>query len=90
MTGPDTGVLIEARDLAVGYSGQPILEGIDFAIERGRYVGIIGPNGGGKTTLLRTILGLLPVVAGRLVVALVERSRECSAGNSGRCTPDVE
>lgn len=51
--------VIELSDINFSYNGEPILKGISFAIEKGEYAGVIGPNGGGKTTLLRIILGLL-------------------------------
>lgn len=50
---------IELNDINFSYSGEPILKGVSFTIKKGGYAGIIGPNGGGKTTLLRIILGLL-------------------------------
>ena len=55
---------IEVRDLHVSYGAQEVLGGIAFAIPPGQVVGVIGPNGGGKTTLLKAILGLVPLVRG--------------------------
>lgn len=49
---------VEARNVCFKYTRVPVLEHISFCIEKGDYVGIIGPNGGGKTTLLKLILGL--------------------------------
>lgn len=60
--------LVEANDLAVGYDGSPVLSGVDFEIDRGTTVGVLGPNGGGKTTLFRALLGRLPALAGSLEV----------------------
>lgn len=57
MSGPNT--CIEVRDVNFGYAGNPILEDITFDVKEGEYLGIIGPNGGGKTTLFKVILGLL-------------------------------
>ncbi|MCC6502671.1 MAG: metal ABC transporter ATP-binding protein [Deltaproteobacteria bacterium] len=57
MTGPAT--CIEVRDVSFGYAGNPILQDITFDVREGEYLGIIGPNGGGKTTLFKVILGLL-------------------------------
>jgi zinc transport system ATP-binding protein len=50
--------LIELKDVSFSYGGEPVLEHINLAINAGEYVGVIGPNGGGKTTLIRLILGL--------------------------------
>jgi ABC-2 type transport system ATP-binding protein len=50
--------LIEARGLRKSYGKTTALAGVDFRIEEGRIVGLIGPNGSGKTTALKSILGL--------------------------------
>jgi ABC-type Mn2+/Zn2+ transport system ATPase subunit len=66
---PDQPPLIEASGLAVAYDGgPPALEAVTLSIPRGMRVGILGPNGGGKTTLLRTLLGELRPAAGSLAV----------------------
>jgi zinc transport system ATP-binding protein len=49
---------VEIRDLRLSRGGVSILDGIDLAVEAGRFIGVIGPNGGGKTTLLRALIGL--------------------------------
>ena len=74
--------LVAADGLAVGYGGAPVLRDVAFRIDGGERVAVLGPNGGGKTTLFRSILGELPPLRGTLVVggrcALVpqtERSR---------------
>jgi zinc/manganese transport system ATP-binding protein len=59
---------IVARDLAAGYAGQLVWRHASFAIEPGSFTAILGPNGGGKSTLIRTILGLLPPSQGQLDV----------------------
>ncbi len=61
--------LIEAEGLAVGYGGPPAIAGASFALAAGQRLALLGPNGGGKTTLLRALLGELRPAAGRLVVA---------------------
>lgn len=50
---------IELRDVWVYRRREPVLEAVTFAVEVGHFLGIIGPNGGGKTTLLKVILGLV-------------------------------
>ena len=52
-------VAVETRSLSVSYGqGPPVLADVDLSVERGQFVAIAGPNGGGKTTLLRLILGI--------------------------------
>ena len=51
--------LAKLEDIWVYYDGLPALEGVSLTIEQGDFLGIIGPNGGGKTTLLKVILGLI-------------------------------
>jgi manganese/iron transport system ATP-binding protein/manganese/zinc/iron transport system ATP- binding protein len=56
--------LVECRDLAAGYGGEPVLRGVTFAAEAGESVAVLGPNGGGKTTLFRALLGEIAPAAG--------------------------
>jgi ABC-type Mn2+/Zn2+ transport system ATPase subunit len=74
--------VIVAEGLAVGYGGPPVLEDVAISVRRGERVGVLGPNGGGKTTLFRALLGELRPAAGTLgvggrcaTVAQTERSR---------------
>lgn len=50
---------VELRAVTAGYDGRAALEGVDLAIQRGSLLAIFGPNGGGKTTLLKLIAGVL-------------------------------
>ena len=50
--------------------GPPVLRDVDLAVERGEFLAVAGPNGGGKTTLLRLVLGLEEPTAGRVEVFL--------------------
>ncbi len=54
-----TGALLEARDLQTYYGASHVLRGVDFRVARGETVGLMGRNGMGKTTLLRSMLGLV-------------------------------
>lgn len=60
--------LIEFRNAQLGYGRDVVLRDVNLVIERGDFLGIVGPNGSGKTTLIRTFLGLLPQVAGTVTV----------------------
>lgn len=56
------------RDLTVAYGSKVVLKGVQADIRRGQVIGVIGPNGGGKSTLLKAILGLAPVVSGSVTL----------------------
>jgi ABC-type Mn2+/Zn2+ transport system ATPase subunit len=60
--------LIETQDLAVGYDGKPAISAVSFSLAPGERMALLGPNGGGKTTLLRALLGELRPLAGELRV----------------------
>lgn len=53
--------------LTLGYDGNEVLQGLDFAVSRGDYLCILGENGSGKTTLMKAILGLLKPISGSIV-----------------------
>lgn len=59
---------IEIRDLHFSFPGNVVLEHVNFGIQRNDFVCVVGPNGGGKTTLLRLILGLLSPDSGTVRV----------------------
>jgi len=59
-------IVVEAEGLDVGVAGRRLIEGADFAIERGQRVALIGPNGSGKTTLIETLLGRRAAESGRV------------------------
>jgi ABC-type Mn2+/Zn2+ transport system ATPase subunit len=60
--------IVEARALAVGYPGDPVVTGIDVAVRPGTSLALVGTNGSGKSTLLRTLVGLLRPQGGSLRV----------------------
>jgi amidase len=62
------GVVLEITDLHGGYGEVPVLRGVSLQLHEGEAIGIVGHNGMGKTTLLRTIMGLLPSTGGKIVV----------------------
>lgn len=59
-------MMLRLEGLRAGYGRVPILAGIDLAVSAGELLGILGHNGMGKTTLLRTVMGYLPATAGRV------------------------
>ena len=68
-------VIAELEQIDVGYDDTPVLRNVDLVIERGAKLAFIGPNGGGKTTLVRLLLGELSATAGRLTLgANVDRA----------------
>lgn len=60
--------MVEMAELSFSYAGQEVLSAINFTVHSGDFVAIIGPNGGGKTTLVKLILGLLKPSGGTLRV----------------------
>lgn len=68
MPGESVAGALEARRLAVGHGGRPVCEGIDLLLPPGRTVGIQGPSGVGKSTLARTLAGLLEPVGGQVLL----------------------
>lgn len=58
--------ILEIKSLYFSYRSSPILENVNLTIRKGDFLGIIGPNGGGKTTLLKLILGLLKPDSGEI------------------------
>ena len=66
MTAPDRDTLLSVNGLSGGYGRVPILHGIDLAVAENEVVGVLGHNGMGKSTLLKTLMGFLPATAGQI------------------------
>lgn len=60
-------MLLEVRGLRAFYGESRVLHGVDFALDRGAVVTLLGANGAGKTTTLRAISGLLPLAGGKII-----------------------
>ncbi|MFU0504703.1 ABC transporter ATP-binding protein [Pseudaminobacter sp. NGMCC 1.201702] len=74
--------MIEVTNLHSGYGRIPILHGIDFEMKSGEVVGILGHNGMGKTTLLRTLVGQIKATGGRIDFAGEDITRASTAERS--------
>jgi ABC-type Mn2+/Zn2+ transport system ATPase subunit len=73
---------LAVHDAATGYGQEPVFRGVSFELRRGERLAVLGPNGGGKTTLFKLLLGELPLLAGEVTaeagfgyVPQTERSR---------------
>lgn len=65
-------MILDVRDIRIGYNGRMVLQGLDFAVDRGQMLAILGPNGVGKTTLLRCINAMLRPKTGVVLVEDVD------------------
>ncbi len=72
----DERTILDVRDLHAGYGRTPILQGIDFRVGRGEIVAIIGRNGVGKSTLMKSLIGLLPGTRGAITYSGTDVTRE--------------
>jgi branched-chain amino acid transport system ATP-binding protein len=65
-------MMLKVSELAAGYGRIPILSGVTFSVQEGEFVGVLGHNGMGKTTLLKTLMGFLPTTSGQIWFAGVD------------------
>jgi phospholipid/cholesterol/gamma-HCH transport system ATP-binding protein len=75
MTAATTTPAIRVRDLTVGFGDQIVLDHLSLDVRRGEILGIVGASGGGKTVLMRTIIGLLPKRSGSIAILDIDRDR---------------
>ncbi|MGE0736677.1 MAG: ABC transporter ATP-binding protein [Alphaproteobacteria bacterium] len=60
--------MLQIHDLSAGYTGDPVVRDISIDVDRGVVVSLIGANGAGKTTILKSVIGLVPLRSGRVTV----------------------
>lgn len=58
---------ISIKNLTLGYDGVPVAKGVNFEINEGDYLAIVGENGSGKSTLMKAVLGLNPPISGEII-----------------------
>jgi branched-chain amino acid transport system ATP-binding protein len=58
--------VLDVKDLVTGYGRQPVLHGLSLRVDAGEVLGLLGPNGHGKTTLFRAVSGLIPTWRGKV------------------------
>lgn len=68
-------MLLEVQGLRCGYAQAPVLHGVDLTVARGELVGVLGHNGMGKTTLLKTLMGFIRPSAGRVLYDAMDVTR---------------
>lgn len=68
-------IITAAKQLTIGYKTTPLIQNLSFYIKQGQIVCLLGANGCGKTTLMRTLLGLLPSLAGHIIIEGKEISK---------------
>ncbi|MBQ2425437.1 MAG: ABC-F family ATP-binding cassette domain-containing protein, partial [Lachnospiraceae bacterium] len=85
-------MIFETKDLVIGYD-EPLSKPLNFAMERGEKIAIVGANGIGKTTFLKSILGLIPSISGTveqgdyLYIGYFEQ--EMAPGNNNTCIEEI-
>jgi len=60
--------LVELKSVTFGYNDEPVIEDVNLAIREGDFIGMIGPNGGGKSTIIRIIMGLIKPWKGQVMI----------------------
>lgn len=76
----DRDILLEIKDVTAGYNGVDVLTNVNLKIYSNDFIGVIGPNGGGKTTLVKVMLGLIKPRRGKVTTSLSTLQKSHSIG----------
>jgi NitT/TauT family transport system ATP-binding protein len=60
--------MLRIDDLSLGFGGPAILEGVNLSVAQGQIVSLVGPSGSGKSSILRAIMGLHPILSGSITL----------------------
>jgi amidase len=71
-------IMLEVNDLRASYGRVPVLHGVSFTLREGEALGIVGHNGMGKSTLLKTLMGLLPSTTGRITLDGIDATHQAA------------
>jgi amidase len=71
-------IVLDVHDLRAGYGTVPVLHGVSFALHQGEALGVVGHNGMGKSTLLKALMGLLPLTSGRITLDGVDATHQAA------------
>ena len=69
-------IVLDVHDLRAGYGAVPVLHGVSFSLHEGEALGIVGHNGMGKSTLLKALMGLLPLTSGHITLDGVDATHQ--------------
>ncbi len=83
MAGEISDAIIRVRDITVQFGKTRVLDGLNLDVKRGEILGFVGPSGAGKSVLTRTIIGLVPKVAGRIEVFGIDLDAASAAERRG-------
>ena len=78
------GPVVQVEGVSCGYRrSRPVLQGVTLCVEQGERLALVGPNGQGKSTLVKTLVGELPALAGTVQTHRCGRRREVGAAQRG-------
>ncbi|MEO1531037.1 MAG: ATP-binding cassette domain-containing protein, partial [Pseudomonadota bacterium] len=80
--GPAPAEILSVRGLRAGYGRVPVLQGVDLTVGEGQIVGILGHNGMGKSTLLKTVMGIVKATGGTMEFDGIDITREAPHARS--------